>query len=102
MMPLSLNGHNERRAQAPAVRTVKVASQSAQALATLMRLDRLHTMDKTSVSAMLWLYDDPKRMATLREIRDTMTVGERARLNSPISVRQRVEKISRRRDKRRP
>jgi hypothetical protein len=41
----------------------------------------------------LWLYDDPERLTVLREIRDTMTMGERARLNSPISARQRVEKI---------
>ena len=32
-------------------------------------------------------------MTILREIRHTMTVGERARLNSPISARQRVEKV---------
>ena len=50
----------------------------AQAFAALMHVDGLHTMDKTSVSAILWLYDDPERMTILRQIRDTMTVGERA------------------------
>ena len=50
-------------------------------------------MDKTSVSAILWLCDDAERMNTLRELRNTMTVGERARLNSPITARQRVEKV---------
>jgi hypothetical protein len=58
-----------------------------------MHADGLHTMDKTSVSAILWLHDDPERMTTLRQIRDTMTVGARAQLNSPISARQRVEKL---------
>jgi hypothetical protein len=65
----------------------------AQAFGDLMQRNGLHTMDKTSVSAILWLHDEPERMTTLRQIRDTMTVGERARLNSPISARQRVEKI---------
>ena len=64
----------------------------AQAFAALMEADGLHTMDKASVTAVLWLNDEPERLSILREIRDTMTVGERARLNSPISARQRVEK----------
>ena len=49
-------------------------------------------MDKTSISAVLWLHDEPERMVVLREILDTMTVGQRARLNSPITARQRVDK----------
>jgi hypothetical protein len=65
----------------------------AQAFEALMHADGLHTMDKTSISAVLWLHDDPERLKKLREIRDIMTVGQRARLNSPISARQRVEKI---------
>lgn len=65
----------------------------ASAFGELMKLDGLHTMDKTSISAVLWLNDEPERMSILREIRTTMTVGERARLNSPISARQRVEKM---------
>jgi hypothetical protein len=65
----------------------------AQAFAALMEADGLHTMDKNSISAVLWLNDDPQRLIILREIRDNMTIGERARLNSPISARQRVEKI---------
>ncbi|MGO8923243.1 MAG: hypothetical protein ACLQF4_09920 [Xanthobacteraceae bacterium] len=67
----------------------------AAAFKRLMEHDGLGTMDKTSISAVLWLYDDPQHMTILREIRDTMSVGERARLNSPISARQRVEKILR-------
>ena len=56
-----------------------------------MKHDGLDTMNKTSISAMLWLHDAPERLSVLREIRETMTVGQRARLNSPISARQRVE-----------
>lgn len=63
-----------------------------QTFAQLMKLDGLDTMDKTSISAVLWLNDEPERMSVLREILDTMTVGQRARLNSPISARQRVDK----------
>jgi hypothetical protein len=64
-----------------------------QAFAALLEADGLNTMDKYSISAVLWLNDDPERMTVLREIRETMTIGERSRLNSPISARQRVEKI---------
>jgi hypothetical protein len=48
---------------------------------------------KLTMTAVLWLHDEPERLIALREIRDTMTPGERARLNSPISARQRVEKL---------
>ena len=65
----------------------------AQAFGALMQADGLHTMDRQSITAVLWLNDEPGRVTILREIRETMTVGERARLNSPISARQRVEKI---------
>jgi hypothetical protein len=65
----------------------------AQAFAALMEADGLHTMEKTSITAVLWLNDEPERLQILREMRDTMTIGARARLNSPISARQRVEKI---------
>ena len=34
----------------------------AQAFAELMKADGLDTMDKTSISAVLWLGDDPERM----------------------------------------
>jgi hypothetical protein len=64
----------------------------------LMQHDGMNWTDntlKTSMTAVLWLNDDPERMTTLREIRETMTPGERARLNSPITARQRVEKILR-------
>jgi hypothetical protein len=64
----------------------------------LMQHDGMNWTDntlKTSMTAVLWLYSDPERMTELRNIRETMTPGERARLNSPISARQRVEKILR-------
>jgi hypothetical protein len=63
------------------------------AFAELMRADGMHTMDKTSVTAVLWLGDDPERMKILRDMRDAMTPGRRSRMNSPISARQQVEKI---------
>jgi hypothetical protein len=63
------------------------------AFAALMQADGLNTMDKTSMTAVLWLHDEPVRLITLREIRDTMKVGERSRLNSPITARQRVAKV---------
>jgi hypothetical protein len=59
------------------------------AMTALMERDGLHTMDKTSMTAVLWLYDNPEHMNLLNEIRDTMTAGQRSRLNSPISARQR-------------
>ena len=58
----------------------------ARAFAQLMEHDSLDTRDKTSISAVLWLHDAPERLSVLREIRGTMTVGQCARLNSPISA----------------
>jgi hypothetical protein len=49
----------------------------------------------------LWLHDEVGRMSILREMRDTMSVGERARLNSPISARQRIEKVLKARERNR-
>jgi hypothetical protein len=69
-----------------------------QAFAQLMKADGLDTMDKTSISAVLWLGDDPERMRVLRELREAMTPGQRSRLNSPISARQRVEQITKARE----
>jgi hypothetical protein len=63
----------------------------ASAFAALLKADGLDSMDKQSISAVLWLHSEPERMAALRQIRDGMKVGERARLNSPISARQRVD-----------
>jgi hypothetical protein len=66
------------------------------AFGRLMLHDGLNWQDntiKTSMTAVLWLHDEPERMSVLREIRETMSPGERARLNSPISARQRVEKV---------
>ena len=65
----------------------------AQAFAELMKADGLHTMDKISITAVLWLGDDPERMRLLRDLREAMTPGQRSRLNSPIRARQRVEAI---------
>jgi len=67
-----------------------------QAFGQLMLADGLDTKrDKTGTafSAVLWLNDDPERIRILREIREKMSPGERSRLNSPISARQRVEKV---------
>jgi hypothetical protein len=64
----------------------------------LMKHDGLDTMDKTSITAVLWLNDDGERLNVLREIREGLTPGERSRLNSPISARQRVEKVLKARD----
>jgi hypothetical protein len=64
-----------------------------QAFAELMQADDLDTMDKTSISAVLWLGDDPERMKVLRDLRDALSPGQRSRLNSPITARQRVEAI---------
>ena len=47
----------------------------------------------SALTAVLWLGDDPERVRVLRELREAMTPGERSRLNSPISARQRVHRI---------
>ncbi len=59
----------------------------------ILKHDGLDGMDKTSISAVLWLYGEPERLSMLREIREGMSVGDRARLNSPITARQRVDKV---------
>ncbi len=59
----------------------------------ILKNDGLDGMDSTSISAVLWLYDDAERQNMLREIREDMKIGDRARLNSPITARQRVEKV---------
>jgi hypothetical protein len=45
----------------------------------------------TMLAAVLWLNEDAERITILRESLAAMTPGERSRLNSPISARQRVE-----------
>jgi hypothetical protein len=65
----------------------------AESFGQMMQRHNLHIFDKTTITALLWLDDDPQRMAILKEIREAMTPGERARLNSPISARQRIEKV---------
>jgi hypothetical protein len=65
-----------------------------EAYSQMMRNDGFDTEDKTAMTAftaVLWLNDQPERAAMLREIRNAMTPGQRSRLNSPISARQRVE-----------
>ena len=47
----------------------------------------------TTRTAVTWLDDDLKRMTILCEIRDNKSPGERSRLNSSISARQRVERV---------
>ena len=61
--------------------------------AALMNADGLGHMDGTSVSAVLWLHGDPERMQILRDMRETMSPGQRARLNSAITARRRIEDI---------
>ena len=66
----------------------------AQAFAELMKADGLlDPAVKTSFTAVLWLGDESERMQMLRELREAMTPGQRSRLNSPITARQRVETI---------
>jgi hypothetical protein len=62
-----------------------------QAFGQLMKVGNLDHMDKTSISALLWLGDEPERMQMLREMREAMSPGRRSRLNSPISARKVVE-----------
>jgi hypothetical protein len=64
------------------------------AFAELLKADGLlDPAVKTGFTAVLWLGDDPERMKILRELREAMTPGQRSRLNSPITARQRVETI---------
>jgi hypothetical protein len=66
----------------------------AQAFGELMKADGLlDPAVKTSFTAVVWLGDDPERMKVLRELREAMPPGQRSRLNSPITARQRVEAI---------
>jgi hypothetical protein len=61
----------------------------------LMAIDGFDVTDKTvtnSLTAVTWLHDDPLRLQVLKEIRERMTPGQRARLNSPISARENVTK----------
>jgi hypothetical protein len=64
-----------------------------EAFSKLMADDGIDTGDKSTMhrfTAVLWLHDDPERITVLRAILDGMTPGERSRLNSPITARQRV------------
>jgi hypothetical protein len=65
--------------------------QYAGAFHELLRRDGLDTMSSASISAVLWLSDRPERMQMLRQILEEISPGERARLNSPITARQRVD-----------
>jgi hypothetical protein len=60
----------------------------------MLRAMGVDTDDKrllNTLGAVVWLGDEPERVTILREIREAMTPGQRSRLNSPISARQRVE-----------
>jgi hypothetical protein len=48
-------------------------------------------LDKTSISCLLWLGEEPRRLEMLAELRATMTVSQRVKLGSPITARQKVE-----------
>ena len=67
----------------------------AQAFGELMKADGLlDPAVKTSFTAVLWLGDDPERMkGPARAARGHVSPGQRSRLNSPITARQRVEAI---------
>jgi hypothetical protein len=60
-------------------------------LKELLEADGLDTMESQSRTAILWLHDAPERLETLREILDTMPAGNRMRLRTPISAKQKVE-----------
>lgn len=62
-----------------------------QAMKELMARHGFGSMDKTSVSAVLWLHQ-PEHADILQEVLAKLTPGQRARLNSPITARQRVER----------
>src|SRR5262249_7441976 len=67
-----------------------------EAFSALMHEDGINTGDKsamTAFTAVMWLHEEPERLTVLRELLDAMTSGMRARLNSPISARQRVEAV---------
>jgi hypothetical protein len=66
--------------------------------AALIKADGMDHMDKTSITAVLWLDDQPERMVLLREIREAMNPGQRSRLNSPITARKRVEQAMKARE----
>lgn len=62
----------------------------------LLRLNGFDIKDgrlMTSLTAVQWLHDDPERTRILHDIIDNMSPGDRSRFYSPITARQRVEKI---------
>jgi hypothetical protein len=66
-----------------------------QELARLYKDAGIDTKDKTimhALAAVVWIGDSVEHMTLLREMREAMTPGERSRLNSPISARQRITK----------
>jgi hypothetical protein len=67
-------------------------SKYAKAFGKLLQDHGLHTMPKGDRTAVLWLHDGPDRLEALSALRAAMTSGQRARLNSPISARQSVQK----------
>jgi hypothetical protein len=64
-----------------------------EAFAQLIQHHGYHNLDKQSITCTLWLLDNPRHRMVLRETLDAMEPGPRSRLNSPISARQRVEKV---------
>jgi hypothetical protein len=64
------------------------------AYSQLLQDDGINTNDKSAMKCfqdVLWLHQEPERMTILRELQQAMSPGPRARLNSPITARQRVE-----------
>jgi hypothetical protein len=88
-----------RRAQAMVIAGTNEPKGRAynKAIAALLERDGLGTMDRPSLTAVLWLHANPEHLVILNEIISTMTEGERSRLNSPITARQRVQKVLKKR-----
>jgi hypothetical protein len=62
------------------------------AMSALLRMDGIDDQTlKKMLSHVLWLADDEDRMEILRDIQQNMSPGERARLNSPLTARRKVE-----------
>jgi hypothetical protein len=62
------------------------------AFKVILEADGIDQLGGTAITALLWLAEDPVRMETLVTLRAGMTPGEKARFNSPITARQKVEK----------
>ena len=55
----------------------------AESFGQLMQRHGLHIFDKTTITALLWLDDDPERMRILREIREQHEAGRARQAQFP-------------------